>query len=93
MIAKANTTGDGPVWTAYEDVDTEFQKELRRELRKEGCPESVLSEKKDLLTGYVVNELVNKGVLDEIIDEEEDSDAESTNATMKGRRTGIHRRR
>jgi len=50
MTAKS---GDGTVWTTYEDDDKAFWRELRRGLVKEGYRSSVLHRHKHLIKNYV----------------------------------------
>jgi hypothetical protein len=57
-------TGDGTVWTSYEDDDRGFWRELRRELVKEGYRSSVLRTHKHLIKEYV-RELGSRGVFDQ----------------------------
>ncbi|KAF8854259.1 hypothetical protein BDZ45DRAFT_557340, partial [Acephala macrosclerotiorum] len=54
-------SGDGIVWTLYENDDREFWRQLRRELVKEGYHSSVLHRHKGLLKSYVA-ELGQRGV-------------------------------
>jgi hypothetical protein len=67
-------TGDGTVWTSYENDDRSFWRQLRRELVKEGYHSSVLHKHKGLLKDYV-EELGRRGVFDQI-DSGEDEELE-----------------
>jgi len=57
-------TGDGTVWTSYEDDDRGFWRELRRGLVNEGYRSSILRKHKHLIKEYV-KELGNRGVFDQ----------------------------
>jgi hypothetical protein len=46
-------SGDGTVWTSYENDDKSFWRQLRRELVREGYRSSVLHKHKGLLKDYV----------------------------------------
>ena len=60
----ATKSGEGTVWTSYEDDDKAFWRELRRGLIKEGYPSSVLRKHRHLIKKYVV-ELGSRGVFDQ----------------------------
>jgi hypothetical protein len=64
-------TGDGTVWTSYENDDRAFWRQLRRELVEEGYHSSVLRKYKELLKDYV-EELGRRGVFDQINSEEDE---------------------
>lgn len=63
--------GDGTVWTTYENDDRSFWRQLRGELVKEGYRSSVLQRHKRLLTQYV-EELGQRGILDQVNTEEDE---------------------
>jgi len=69
---------EGSVWTSYTNDDQMFWRELRRELAKEGYRSSTLQRHKRLITNYV-EELGNRGVFDDILDLEEDSNEGNIN--------------
>jgi hypothetical protein len=69
-------TGDGTVWTSYENDDRSFWRQLRRELVKEGYHSSVLHKHKGLLKDYV-EELGRRGVFDQISSEEDEEPEEN----------------
>jgi hypothetical protein len=66
-------SGNGTVWTSYENDDREFWRQLRRELVKEGYRSSVLHRHKGLLKSYVA-ELGQRGIFDQVDEEEDDQD-------------------
>ncbi|CZR65719.1 uncharacterized protein PAC_15619 [Phialocephala subalpina] len=70
MTTSRRAADEGSVWTAYENDNKEFWRELRRHLHKEGFSKSNLQEKQDLVMAYV-EELGNRRVFDE-----EESDGE-----------------
>jgi hypothetical protein len=57
-------SGDGTVWTSYEDDDRAFWRELRRGLVNEGYRSSIIHKHKHLITDYV-EELGKRGVFDQ----------------------------
>ena len=59
----ATKSGEGTVWTSYENDDKAFWRELRRGLVKEGYRSSVLHEHKHLIKKYV-EELGGRGFFD-----------------------------
>jgi len=61
MAAKS---GEGTVWTTYEDDDRAFWRELRRGLVKEGYRSKVLHKHKHLIKDYV-EELGRRGAFDQ----------------------------
>ena len=64
MTASQGTAGEGSVWTAYENDDKQFWRDLRRQLHKEGFSETILQTNRDLLMAYV-EELGKRGGFDE----------------------------
>jgi hypothetical protein len=68
-------TGDGTVWTSYENDDQSFWRQLRRELVMEGYHSSVLHKHKGLLKDYV-EELGRRGVFDQIDSGEDEAPEE-----------------
>ena len=71
-------SGEGTVWTSYTNDDQMFWRELRRELVKEGYRSYTLQRHKRLIKNYV-EELGNRGVFDDILDLDEDSNEGNIN--------------
>jgi hypothetical protein len=77
-------SGDGTVWTSYENDDKSFWRQLRRELVKEGYRSSVLHKYKGLLKDYV-EELGRRGAFDQVDSEksEDEDEDEDTQGSME----------
>jgi hypothetical protein len=68
-------SGDGTVWTSYENDDKSFWRQLRRELVREGYRSSVLHKHKGLLKDYV-EELGRRGVFNQVDSEDSEENEE-----------------
>jgi hypothetical protein len=68
-------SGDGTVWTSYENDDKSFWRQLRRELVREGYRSSVLHKHKGLLKDYV-EELGRRGAFDQVDSEKSEDEDE-----------------
>ena len=82
MTAMTARSGDGTIWTSYENDDKNFWRQLRRELVREGYHSSILHKHKGLLKDYV-EELGRRGVFDQADSEENEEPDEDCQESVE----------